>query len=62
MVPQGAYKNVFDITYHNRDSRRRIVKEEFDPADAAKGELPPTPGNPINVSFLGMAGDYDIRK
>lgn len=61
-MPQGSYKNVFDITYHNRDSRRHIVKEEFNPADAVQSDLPPTPGNPITVTFLGMAGDFDVRK
>lgn len=62
VVPQGAYKNVFDITYHSRDLRRRVTKEEIDPSAAAKDDLPPTPGRPVTVTYLGMAGDYDIQK
>ncbi len=61
VIPQGPYKNVFDITYHARDSRRRNVKEELEAADVAKQGLPPTPGVPPGHTFLGMAGDFDRR-
>ncbi len=59
VVPQGSYKNVYDITYHSRDTRRHITKEEVDPFAAAKDDLPPTPGKPLTVTYLGLAGDFD---
>lgn len=62
VVPQGPYKNVFDITYHRRDVRRRNLKEEVDPSEANREGLPPTPGNPCQEIFLGMAGDFDRQK
>jgi hypothetical protein len=62
VVPQGSYDKVFDITYHNRDSRRHIVREVIDPSTVEQGDLPPTPGKMATSTFLGMAGDFDIRK
>lgn len=62
VVPQGPYKNVFDITYHARDLRRRNLREELAPADMPTSELPPTAGVPPQHVFLGMAGDFDRRK
>jgi hypothetical protein len=62
VVPQGSYDKVYNITYHNRDTRRHIVREVVDPALVAQGDLPPTPGNPAKSTFLGLAGDYDICK
>lgn len=60
VVPQGPYENVFDIAYHSRDSRRRNVREELSVEDsAAKAGLPPTPGNPAQSTFLGLAADFD---
>lgn len=59
VVPQGPYKNVFDITYHDRDSRRRNTREELTAEDLAKEGLPPTAGVPPTATFLGMAGDFD---
>jgi hypothetical protein len=61
-VPQGSYKNVYDITYHSRDSRRQVLRERIDTIDATKDGLPPTPGNPISVTFCGLAGDWDVAK
>jgi NADH:ubiquinone oxidoreductase subunit B14.5a (Complex I-B14.5a) len=60
VVPQGPYKNVFDISYYSRDSRRRMTKEQVDPTIAVDDDLPPTPGRPLTVTYLGLAGDYDI--
>lgn len=60
IVPQGPYENVFDIAYHSRDSRRRNVREELSVEDAtARAGLPPTPGTPVDSTFLGMAADFD---
>lgn len=62
VVPQGPYKNVFDIQYYSRDSRRRITKEEVEPEDPRKRALPPTPGTVPSERFLGWAGDFDQIK
>lgn len=62
VVPQGPYKNVFDIRYYNRDSRRRIMREEVNPVDPRKSELPPVPGRVPKVQYLGWAGDFDQIK
>lgn len=61
IIPQGPYKNVFDITYHARDSRRKNAREELASADfkPADDGLPPTAGVPPQHTFLGMAGDFD---
>lgn len=59
MVPQGPYENVFDITYHNRDARRRTKREQVSVDDARSEGLPPTAGAPIKKTFIGLAGDFD---
>lgn len=59
VVPQGPYENVFDITYHNRDARRRTKREEVNVDDARSAGLPPTPGSPAKSKFLGMLGDFN---
>lgn len=62
VVPQGPYQNVFDITYHNRDARRRIKKEQVSLDGARSDGLPPTPGTPAKTTFLGLMGDFDRRE
>lgn len=59
IVPQGPTKNIFDIAYHPRDSRRRNLREELTISDPSKEGLPPTAGTPARTTFLGMAGDFD---
>lgn len=61
VVPQGPYQKVFDISYHQRDARRRFHQEEVDASRADTTGLPPTPGVPTKSTFLGMAGDFDVN-
>ena len=61
VVPQGPYQNVFDIAYHNRDVRRRHVREQVN-VEGSQSGLPPTAGTPPTSTFLGMAGDFDVQK
>jgi hypothetical protein len=37
-----------------------MTKEQVDPTIAVDDDLPPTPGRPLTVTYLGLAGDYDI--
>lgn len=62
VVPQGPYRNVFDITYHNRDARRRLKRETVSIDDAKTAGLPPIPGTPVKSTFLGMMGDFDRQE
>mmetsp|Transcript_6165 Transcript_6165/g.13161 ORF Transcript_6165/g.13161 Transcript_6165/m.13161 type:complete len:138 (+) Transcript_6165:64-477(+) len=64
VIPQGEYKNVFDITYHTRDARRRILRETIEPVktDASGAELPPVPGRLPKIVHLGYAGEFDRQK
>lgn len=52
---------MFNIAYHPRDSRRRHTREQVNPEETQTAGLPPTPGNPATSTFLGMAGDFDIK-
>eukprot|EP00184_Porphyridium_aerugineum_P000332 CAMPEP_0184700604 /NCGR_PEP_ID=MMETSP0313-20130426/14688_1 /TAXON_ID=2792 /ORGANISM="Porphyridium aerugineum, Strain SAG 1380-2" /LENGTH=139 /DNA_ID=CAMNT_0027160359 /DNA_START=109 /DNA_END=528 /DNA_ORIENTATION=- len=64
-IPQGKYKNIFDIAYHSRDARRKITRESVEAYkyDAQGNQLPPTPGIP-NKGWqpLGYAGEFDVHK
>jgi hypothetical protein len=47
LVPQGPYRQVFDIQYYSRDARRRIQREFVEPVkvfDPSAESLPPVPG------------------
>ncbi|EME30698.1 hypothetical protein Gasu2_49430 [Galdieria sulphuraria] len=47
LVPQGPYKQVFDIQYYSRDTRRKIQREQVEPVkvfDPSAESLPPVPG------------------
>ncbi|GJQ11753.1 hypothetical protein GpartN1_g3544.t1 [Galdieria partita] len=47
LVPQGPYKQVFDIQYYSRDARRKIQREQVEPVkvlDPSAESLPPVPG------------------
>eukprot|EP00871_Galdieria_phlegrea_P003873 jgi/Galph1/4487/GphlegSOOS_G3151.1 len=47
LVPQGPYKQVFDIQYYSRDARRVIRREEVESVkilDPEAEQLPPVPG------------------
>ncbi|KAK4532998.1 hypothetical protein CCYA_CCYA14G3855 [Cyanidiococcus yangmingshanensis] len=70
LIPQGPQQRVFDITYHSRDERRRVIRETYllrvapsEPTPSSSeasntSSLPPTPGVFLRWQNLGSLKEF----